>query len=196
MMDDDEDDPRKIMLAGRAAELDQLNKQYAATRNPLYVWEAVRHCHHPNHPQPYPEWVRTYLHATAEDLCALGMLRNPNTYPVRQPAESEDQHFARYRQWLAEPDLKPRVALSLTARALGLVRDGWNAFQRFHANAGDRSTALDFDLRHDQTKQQALDKIMLERGLGEERSARRRIARGRKLLGRSPPKRQGTKPPP
>lgn len=183
----DDDDPRAMMRAARIADLDMLHRRMQATGNPLYAWDAIRHCHHPNYPLPYPRWVCDYLDRTATELHVLGRLLDPTLFPERRAAESDAEFRLRFEDWAAGKHgvaITPREARELTAGALGLVRRGWNAFKQFHADARARSDALDHDLRSGQSAQAALDGKLAQSGRTDADSLRRRIAYGRKLLER------------
>lgn len=188
-------DPDNIMRPARIEELEHLRRQRDKTGNPLYVWEAIRHCHHPNYPMPYPDWVRDYLFEVAVDLNALGRLLDPWTCPERRPDESKAEHLKRFQLWQTQT-IPAAKAAALTAKALRFLRKGWNACQRFHADAAARGYALDFEFPADGSRRRVLEDIVKSQNLEEERSARRRISRGQELLERRPPPRQRSKPPP
>ena len=192
----DEDDPVGWMRAERIKELDQLHRQMLVSKNPLYAWDAIRHCHHPTYPLPYPEWCRDYLNRTAIELHVLGRLLDPNKYPDRRDDETDDEHRRRWEAWQSGPKITPDKARNLTARALGLIRNGWNAYQRFHADAATRSDALDYEFPVGMTRREVLESKLNPDGNLDDRNARRRISHGRSLLDRPRLTRTRAKPTP
>ena len=184
-----------MQRAARIEELEDSRRQREMTGNDLYVWEAIKTCHNPVCPLPYPEWVRDYLGTVAVDMIVLGHLLDPGTFPECGPGEAPEAHMERFRAWQSRR-IPAAKAAALTATALRLVRKGWNAFRRFHADAAMRSDALHYEFAPEGSHAEVLEALSKRQNLGESRSVKRRIDRGRDLLERSAPPRQVPKPPP
>jgi len=178
-----------MIVEERAKDLDLLRRQRDTTGNPLYVWEAVRQCHHPNYPAPYPDWVREYLNDVAINFQVMGRLLDPRTFPERQEGESAEDHLKRYHRWDNAPPIAIASTQALTLQCLGFVRKGWNAFKSFYADARDRSDALDIEFPLDKSRREVWDEKAARDG--DERIVRRRVKRGRELLERPSGRRKG-----
>ena len=193
---DDDDDPARSIRAERAADLDRLQRTMLATGNPLYAWEAIKSCHHPNYPMPYPEWVRDYLRDTAIELHVLARLLDPNTFPEQGEAETDADHMTRFEAWQRTARVSPKKAAELTVRALGLVRRGWNAYRQFFADSEASMAALEYEFPMGKTRREVLEGMLNAEGQTDERVVHRKLTRGRTLLERVPPGRSRTKPTP
>lgn len=163
--------------------LRDLHRRWLADGNTLHVWAAIRACHPVAYPpRRLPDWVVAYLASLAVDIGVLARLRDPLAYPVRQPGETLAAHTARHDAWANATPLTGTTAARLLPRVMGFVRKGWNAFTRADAVESDKSLA--FAARFSGMQEAALiEQEQRRRNLAEPRSVKRRLTRGRKLLG-------------
>ena len=162
-------------------------QSWQATGNPVYAWHGIRHLHHlcidasvfvpelkgRHFIGPLPDWCNAWLIEQASKVWNLSMLRHSNApMPVGEG--------------MAMPDgpLTPQEALGETLSALGFVRGGWNAYERFVAQDYLSLYVFTMDLtkgtRHG--AEYSVRKLMDEMGWTDERSARRKIQEIRKVV--------------
>ena len=165
-----------------------------ATNNPLHAWHVIKLCHHPNYPPcPLPEWCLEYLLHCASELGVLADLKNIRTYPEFLPNEDEAAGMARFLAWEETAAITPDRAMAQLPWALMLQRQGWNAFSEFNKDQQLETEAAFYDNPGTHARREILKWIIQRNNLSDENSARRRIARGRRLLRPKPDK---AEPPP
>lgn len=186
-------DPDSEIRKEREETIARLGRKMQRTGNPLYAWDAIRMCHHKNYPMPYPDWVREYLNGAAQNLIALTEERNPLTYPERRADESAEAHRARWEAWKAQT-ITDADALRLAPQVLGLVRKGRNVFRLFRIARATDIASVRHDLQVAGESRDVIAEEMKTRSISEE-TAKRRLALGRRRLGRSVSIRSREKPP-
>lgn len=153
---------------------------YRATGNPLHIWAVIGHrlkARREGGAVTLPAWCADYLEATDSNLSALLNGRDFREPTTTGGYENDGGDGSRKRLTL-------RQATALMPAAFGLVRDGWNAFERYwswFAKDVDRENV--WHMRRDgMTAEQALEVIRERRGLSDTRAVRRRIAEAKKTL--------------
>jgi hypothetical protein len=128
---------------------------YRETKNPLFVWQALKHC---DPTEPLPHWMFDYLLG-----CAYG-------FPDEQPPEPpfELGLFDKALE-VAYGGLTPAAAADSVARSLLLRRgETYNAFEDYRTRVHDAHIATYLDERP-RKKKRAIAKIAKDRetmGLG------------------------------
>lgn len=130
--------------------------------NPLEIWAAIEMITHPDvAPMAIPAWCLPYLHEAAKGL----------------------------REAASGAAAKKGGAFStVIARKLGFTRNGWSAPKDHAASARATEAALFYETLRAEGKpsSEALDTLCDHLNLGEPRSARALIKRGKKLLAHVP----------
>jgi hypothetical protein len=123
--------------------------RYDHTKNPLIIWQALNTWFTLNHhralarkaPLPMPEWIASYLCVVARritDLAnGLDYQEAPEPYGAL-PRAQESVQRAKSRVQTLTPD----KASNRVPAALGLVRKGWNAFERLSSRRSKEIDAL------------------------------------------------------
>jgi hypothetical protein len=142
----------------RDFELARLHGLYQQTGNSLCVWQAIWWCRD-GEPSALPDWCLQYLGEVASA-------------------------FAKFSDQVARGEIDAQEASQGVPAALGLVRKGWNAFRREVTTATQQQLAIQylFDRKHGISSAQATENVREAVRVEEERSARRLIADGLKLL--------------
>ena len=138
------------------AALDRARNWYEQTANPLYVWEAMAWCLNAEEPKSIPDWCLPYLRVAATNLYRLYC--GIDFREVTKPIE-------------------PNEAPKLVPEALAISRQGTNMFAKILKDRDDSRAAL--------------DEMYSGRGAHRlrtvtEKSANRRIARGKRLISVKP----------
>lgn len=126
------------------------------TRNPLFVWWALAFAGYCKPPRPIPEWSADYLRSSGNSMIAL---------------------------LVGEPKPATLGALKkVLPRALGITRDGHNAFASFRAWIEQAIEAEDFDaaIKAGATTEQATARAREGKHVISEEGTRKRRTRGRK----------------
>lgn len=161
-------------------------QEWEATGNPIFAWRCIRRLHHlcldvsvfcpelrgRRFAGPLPDWCEDWLIKQAENVSNLSLLQETDYVP--QPGNIE----------LADGPLLPQEAVARLPKALGFVRDGWNAFERY---ARDDYAALyvftmELDKSCNRPSSFSVQGLMQEMGWTDERSARRKVAALRKRV--------------
>ena len=133
-----------------ALEVDRV--RYDRTKNPLIVWQALNSWFTLNHyraqaekaPLPVPEWIVGYLNLVARRIAdlskGLDYRETPEPYGTL-PRTQESVQRAKNRV----QTLTPNKARDQVPAALGLVRNGWNAFERLSALRGQEIDELSME---------------------------------------------------
>lgn len=125
-----------------------ITASFAATKNPLLAWQVLREAYLASGPTrgalsgfafrgmptpgaeplhlPLPHWVMAYLYEVAVRLSGMtaGLDWRERPEKTGDFYEDVDAEVA----WRRNPTLLPQAAKERIPAALGLVRDGWNAF--------------------------------------------------------------------
>jgi hypothetical protein len=135
--------------------LNNLDRWWRESKNPLYIWEAIARCLNVDPPAPIPAWCLPYLAEAARNITDLS--------------------------WrCGQRRLSHSLAAGRVTRALGLTRQGFNAFREIPADRQAMRGAL--DERDGRPLKQVLKEIARSRSITKDR-ARRVVGEGRKLLG-------------
>jgi hypothetical protein len=188
--------------------LEVWERKFRTSENPVYVWQAIwwsADCAVTRALAsgadtaeasaatllPLPPWVLQYLANAARELLFLNQgldsrTRAPHALIGNRDAEADGN-------WRGNPTFDFDQALSRVPNALGLVRQGWNAFRDHKAR---RATQGDLDalMQHriaGRTMRQATERLMDELGLQNDRSVRRRIRKARREIGPNFPPKSG-----
>jgi hypothetical protein len=150
----------KLEPAMRQYALDTLYNWYNETDNPLYVWEALSVCLSDDERLDLPDWCLHYLRSAAGNLYKLS-----RGFDFRSPAGTPEK-------------ISSDKAHKLVSNALSLSKQGKrNAFASLWLDRDDvRSAITETKYGHD-----GVPGITKRRSI-EPESARRRIARGKRLL--------------
>lgn len=153
-----------------------IEEAFAATGNPIYVWEAIAVVLGPEfrrfygqHPKlAIPMWCLDYLYSSSENVMRFAaMLRSPGgePWPVEKGA----------------PFLRAREALKRLPQALGFSSAGWNAFKAYRSDrAHDYLLDTFEDARaRDESKRAAMDRLV-KLAQVDEPSVRRLLAKRRR----------------
>lgn len=145
--------------------MDSLTQWWREKENPLYAWAAIARCLHAQPRRPLPEWCLGPLAQAARNLTEL----------------------SHGRDFRSGDPIEPNRAAKLVPEALRLSKQGQkSAFQRVIDDAQDQRAALQEEYDRDGA---AIGKLAQTRSIKPER-ARRRLARGRKMLGMPPANRR------
>jgi hypothetical protein len=141
--------------------LNRTQRWYEQTKNPLYVWEAIAWCLEADEPQSLPRWCLDYIKVTAANLhslaCGVDFRLPPGSAKI-----SSDQ------------------AVKLIASALCLCKQRKrNAFAALLVDRDDMRAGL---TNYYYGRDAGVPEIEMSRRTTRE-SARRRIARGKRLIG-------------
>lgn len=132
------------VLESRLGTLAQLERNYLATGNPLYAWDAIRLCLNQRR-MALPPWLLRFLLEAAKNLIALAEGHDPTTFPERQEGEVADAYMGRFLEWKGK-EVPPDKAIGILARALGLSRRGYNAFASFQRDHAAQMAAIEAEL--------------------------------------------------
>ena len=113
--------------------------RYDQTKNPLIIWQTLNTWFTLNHhravarkaPLPVPEWIASYLCIVARRITDL--------------ANGLDYQEAPEPYGALPQTLAPDKARSRVPAALGLVREGWNAFERLSSRRSEEIDALSME---------------------------------------------------
>lgn len=108
--------------------LDNLRREYEATKNPLWAWEAIRTCEGGFYGErrPMPSWCTEYLVRCAERVAALWDGRD-------------------FRSTADPKKLLHTEAVALVPEAMGFMRKGFNAFKSGDGDVTRRRAAVFHD---------------------------------------------------
>jgi hypothetical protein len=141
--------------------LNRTQRWYEQTK----IWEAIAWCLHADEQRSLPDWCLAYLRDTAANLHSLACGVD---FRERQEAGS------------AIKKISPKQAVKLTANARSLSKQRKrNAFASLRVDRDDTRAWLD---DHHYGRDAGAPEIQMLRNLTPE-SARRRIARGKRLIG-------------
>jgi hypothetical protein len=168
---------------------DSFRKNWETTQNPIWVWRAMTRlnslCAYASAACPelrgrdfiggIPDWCVPYLLQSAFRVEALAGLRDFRTSRAADQREGET------------PPLSPKQSSERLPAALGFARPGWNAFGEYAGEALPRMMldVMDIERGAGKPNTMTLDTIKDAMGWGDDRNARRKIAR---LRGRAKPK--------
>jgi hypothetical protein len=162
-----------------ALQIEQAERRFNETKNPLWVWNAINLCtaglgRDAVADTPFPTWIREYLRTISTDLLDLGALKDPTDRPPR-PTDAKDSQSYRERLkiWRQKKPIKPSKAAEIAASKLKLTQHAFREYFRENVRFG---TAL-FVWRFG--KSAAIDKIMNRMNLGVE-SAENLVGESRK----------------
>ncbi len=167
------------------------------TGNPLYVWKAIGVCFmfgaarvesqtgvrpSPPGPEPYPfpDWCIRYIGVLS---CRIDILTEGKDF--RGFPEPFGNGASTPENWRLAQEVKPTIepieAAELIGAATGIVRGGWNAFDRLNALASKELDDLAMDsLRADgKSTAEAMDILLQESGTNDDSTMRRRIREAR-----------------
>jgi hypothetical protein len=131
--------------------LPSLERWHRETRNPLYAWEAIALCLNADPAEPIPTWCVPYLADAAGNITDLA--------------------------WgCGQGRIKPDAAGAAIGKALGLSRQGFNAFTKICRDREAMRAALDESYGH-----AAAEAILRKRSISTDR-ARRIVTGGKRLL--------------
>jgi hypothetical protein len=146
----------------REMRLAALKRWWRQTKNPLFAWEAIDFCLNAQPPRAIPEWCIAYLAQAAAALTHL--------------------HWATVRD-----EISPTEAFKQSRGALGFGRERQKtAFAKGTDDAFLLRVALNEDQRKPVIEQDPVDgtaRLIGENDWVTEDRVRRRLRRGRKLLG-------------
>ncbi|WP_144185754.1 hypothetical protein [Elioraea rosea] len=176
--------------AARAAHdrtAENYGKSYAKSQNPIWAWRCITAlrtlCVYASRECPelraqtfvreLPDWCLAYLVESAYRIECLSGLRD-----FEKPGAMDGHRM----QFQGPVDLEPEHAAAMVPRALGFVRDGWNAFSRY---AADFLPRLYLDVREVEKlagrkpsfKLRELTEML---GVSDARAALRRVAKVKK----------------
>lgn len=187
-----------VLKEDTLALLELHRRRWENTGNPLYVWLAIGLCFafgarqtqaatgampkpSPGSiPYPLPPWCLLYLGTVA--VRVENLTEGKDFRQIPKPFGEADPSPA---SWGAarnlEPTLNPAEAADIVPKALGLVRDGWNAFERLEAlNAKEMDQFSNEALRFEgKSASEAMMILLQESGINDERTMRRRLAAAR-----------------
>jgi hypothetical protein len=174
--------------------LEICEREFLASKNPLYAWQAIRYCAEEARrcalesgasqdealaapPMPLPQWVLRYLATVADQFYPLSLRLDVQICP----SEDDDGFEEAYARWRNNPTLDAGTALGRVTRILGFPPNGRSAFRNLSGKWDRLKDLHTFDkLREQGHTATAARKIMLEgRTITDERSLQRRIARAR-----------------
>ena len=188
----------KQMLEDATLEaIDGDRARFENTGNPLFAWQALESWIDVNRsragamvaPLPIPEWVAGYFRHTSTRILALanGLDFDGSGVLPRKPAPTGngvDQPRPDV------PPVKPGAAIRRVPAALGLVHKRWNAFKHKRALDSQEVDEMTVDFYKETEPrmgdERVLNMLYKERGRGDVREIRRRIARARKARGAGP----------
>lgn len=189
----DMDDRDRGDSGGTAAEFDpviaELEAMYRETGNALYAWEALART---PFDEPLAGWIREYLFGCAVAFATPGQPAWGCPKGTKPMAEFERTPDGRVRvphdgPWPAQwekaqhaglldlkwdgSDLTADQKAERVARALGLVRPGWNAFERFLRTYRALSVTADYllDPRRNTDRKRLVHDLGQKLGLGQRR---------------------------
>ena len=165
---------------------------YAKTRNPLFVWKMIRSTATRIIGQTkdldnidfgsvrLPEWCMRYLFSVANSFDALERLSDERT----KPTNDDDPEV--WIHWRENPTLKTSELLARVPDALGFTRNGSTAFRdmtSYHTRWRDLEDYFDL-LDEGVSRKSAIDMLITQWGLSDERAVRRRLSIARQELER------------
>lgn len=168
------------------------------TQNPLFVWDAMALCSTipmrrlwskkkalpatPPHAESFPDWIMAYLSVFAGRVSALAEGRDYRLAPAPfgDAASGDAVAFEKFLD--STGTIAADDATNLSLHALGLRRDGGNAFKDYQALRRKQLDMLSFEelkhLRH-MSYDKAIDQVAEEAGI-ERRRLQARLADVRK----------------
>ena len=175
----DEDDPARerqepseqASLSFYAEECRSAQKLYETRKNPMYAWRVILNWAflklELDRDVDLPEWCIEYLLTSA---CRLSMLAKGRDFTQSLPTKPEEP----------EPYIAPEKRHGMVSQALQLSMRGstWSAFNDINSQ-----NAKEFDLEHFRwlkneglSAAEAMDRVMVDNGIRDERSMKRRFA--------------------
>ncbi len=167
------------------------------SKNPVYTWMGLIRALAPQarsgaiagsaFPETVtlPGWIAEYLSEASLQIIMLYMGIDTRVLPAEdmedQAAGSETLDEGQEQD---EDLVDPKDAMGLLPAALGLRRDGWNAFRAVKADRDKIEIFRKFEdhCRSGMTARDAEFQLQADLGLADDRSVRRRIAEGKALV--------------
>jgi hypothetical protein len=157
-----------------------LEREWEASKNPLYVWEAIQFALKPagRLDLPLPGWCRRYLAEAAHQIVAE--LRKAHPPHMVRSASSAGGHSNADDPPPAPHDGGDAARNAgelndLALRALGFRRDGWNAFREYAASYRHERLRIQFSqlLADGLSRRAARDVILRATDRDDDRELRR-----------------------
>lgn len=184
----------QILEEGHLEMIERLRILWSNTSNPVYVWRAINHCSvigmlrergrtgqvpQPpwTDPYPFPDWCLGYLTTVAARIATLSDGQDYRPYPM--PIGDAEPSPDAFREAHEQPaDMTGKRAADLVVTALGIKRQGTNAFDAAASLQAKELDTLAFDdLRNIHTSPgAAMEALLSEAGVTDERSMRKRLA--------------------
>jgi hypothetical protein len=185
--------------------LEGMRLHWVNTGNPLYVWQAIGLCFTTgarrtqtmtgsmppppgSDPYPLPAWCLEYLGTVAVRVDALmqgkDFRRMPMPFGGAEPTQGNWQQMVD-----AQPTLNTTEAAEMMSHATGIVRSGWNAFDRLaELQEMEFDEFSDESLRFEgKSAREAMNILLQESGVNDERAMRRRIVKARSARAKPTP---------
>ncbi|MFT8243260.1 hypothetical protein [Roseomonas sp. BN140053] len=179
-----------------AASLERYHQLARQTRNPVYVWWGLYQIFHARLGSlldgpigdefAIPGWCAEYLVAVTEKMVDLSAGID---FRVEAPPFNFDQYESEkaalgspaWHEHVAASRISQPDAMKLVPTALGLTRDGWNAFASFEATTQKMQEFRSYEAMRARgvSASEALAVIMERAKIADERSMNRRIREGR-----------------
>jgi hypothetical protein len=168
--------------------------RFEHTGNPLFAWQAWaswralnrKHARERVIPLPMPEWVGVCLDGSVARLLILasGHAFYGTGATTGQPAQAGGCVLPpRHR----EPRITPGEAMKRVPAALGLIDKRWNAFRRLQELNSQEIDEMSVELYKGTEPRvgdgRAFEMLCEDKGVGDVRDLRRRVARARKARG-------------
>ena len=206
-----EENKKTVFEEVAEAEVPYLRDLAADSKNPLYVWDAIRLLVAAQaikggtgdvpEEVAFPKWIADYLVRVACSLngleqgvfhqwlgCSSPLILPASTSSVLDEELSEASAVEEEESSLGilneeEKDLTPAEAVSLLPKALGMTRTGWNAFSNHRSTTGRVVVAgLYEDLRKKGlSAEEASSEVRAIFAIPSDRQARRDIKEGRRF---------------